>query len=256
MSITRKRAGRKSWETRQAFNNTVGNFAQAMAEKIWKYDSPVTKAMIIERTAKETGKAEVITFSQAYAELSGWLGKSFVNTSEEGFSDMLAETFFQNAQIHTPKGVYRLWVKPEPKPVETLMINLNDRQAEFKEASSRAADSDLEVFADFERDVHIVVNRRNNHEYKINLKPVDGKVLVSCECGDFIHRNRICKHISAFLQDCLCSILAKFSSPAPKAPAFIPKSVPCACVYNWDDKYTDYCPAHAAEARELERMAT
>ncbi|MDB5478840.1 MAG: hypothetical protein JWM96_1335, partial [Alphaproteobacteria bacterium] len=106
----RNRAGRKSYETKLQRFETIRNFAQAMAEKKWKYDAATTKAMIIERTAN--GKTEVITFSQAYGELSMWLNVTFANISESGLSDMLAETFMQKAAIHTRKAVYRLWVKP------------------------------------------------------------------------------------------------------------------------------------------------
>lgn len=215
---TRNRAGRKAYETKLNNFATIKNFAAAMAEKRWKFDSATTKAMIITRTAKETGKTEVITFSQAYAELSGWADRAFVNTSENGLSDMLAETFFQGAIVHTPKAAYQLWVKPEAKEAaaaaETLMINLNDRQEEFQAALKRAAASDLEVYADFERDAFVVVNHSNSHEYRVELKPVGGKALISCTCEDFKRRNRICKHQSAVLQDSLCDILSRFSAAA------------------------------------------
>jgi hypothetical protein len=83
MSITRKRAGRKSWETRQRFNNVVGDFFQALASAPKPvFDNSVTKTMVIERVVKESRKKEVITFSQAYGELSMWLGKAFENISE------------------------------------------------------------------------------------------------------------------------------------------------------------------------------
>lgn len=79
------------------------------AEAVWQYDTQTTKAMIIERTAKETGRREVITFNQAYGELSIWLGKAFVNISDYGFSDMLAAEFFQGAVFHTRRAEYRFW---------------------------------------------------------------------------------------------------------------------------------------------------
>lgn len=74
MSITRKRAGRKAYETKLNNFAAIRNFAAAMAEKKWKFDSATTKAMIIERTTN--GRTEVITFSQAYGELSGWCDKA------------------------------------------------------------------------------------------------------------------------------------------------------------------------------------
>lgn len=109
MSITRKRAGRRSWETRMRFSRNLTNFVQALAAKEWKFDAATTKAMVIERSATVTGKKEVITFNQAYGELSMWLDKSFANISEDGLSDMLAETFFQGARLVTGKAEYRLW---------------------------------------------------------------------------------------------------------------------------------------------------
>ncbi len=65
------------------------------------------KTLVIER--RWQGKREVITFSQAYTELSGWLGRSFSNCSEWGFSDSLFEMFIKGSVIHTPKAEYRLW---------------------------------------------------------------------------------------------------------------------------------------------------
>jgi hypothetical protein len=214
MSITRKRAGRKSWETRVRFNSDVSNFFTALGSASRKFDTETTKAMIIERYAKEAGKTEIITFRQAYVELSGWVDRAFFNTSESGLSDMLAETFFQGAQVHTPKAVYRLWVKPETKrvaAVQPLMICINDRQTEFKESLSRSEKSDLEVFPDFDRDTFVVVNHDSGKEYQVVLKAAGGKMLASCTCGDFINRSRICKHIGKALRDALCGILAKFS---------------------------------------------
>lgn len=112
--MSKTRAGRKSWETRVNFNIAIGNFAQAVAVNKWKYSIQETKSMIIERTVKATSKKEVITFAQAYGELSIWLKKSFDNSSELGFSDMLADTFLQkNTVVHSGKAEYRLWVKPE-----------------------------------------------------------------------------------------------------------------------------------------------
>ncbi len=107
----RSRAGRMGYETRVNFSRAVGEFAQAFALKEWKYSLNDQKAMVIIRTAKDSGKKEVITFNQAYAELSQWLDKSFANISEDGFSDMLTETFLQNAEVHTSKAVYRLWTR-------------------------------------------------------------------------------------------------------------------------------------------------
>lgn len=110
MSITRKRAGRASWETRVNYNNDLREAARAIGKAEWKHNSNTTKAMIIERTA-EGGSKEVITFSQAYGELSMWLNIAFANITEMGFSDMLADEFFAGATLSTKKAEYRLWVK-------------------------------------------------------------------------------------------------------------------------------------------------
>ena len=115
-AISRSRAGRKSWQTRVNYTNAVGDAVKAMANAPQpKYGDSITRAMIIERTAN--GKTEVITFSQSYGELSMWLDKSFANISESGFSDMLAETFFQGAKVCTAKAEYRLWLKEPAAPV-------------------------------------------------------------------------------------------------------------------------------------------
>lgn len=107
--MSRTRAGRKAYQTRVDFSRNVGEVIQSFAAKQWKYSLTETKAMVITRTAKETGGREVITFAQAFGELSQWLDRAFANISEDGLSDMLTETFLQGAEIHTGKAVYRLW---------------------------------------------------------------------------------------------------------------------------------------------------
>jgi hypothetical protein len=107
MSIRKRRAGRKSWETRLAFVADVGNFAAAMADAEWKYTAAETDAIRVVRKAKATGAEETISFSRAYAEISPWLGRSFSNNSDFGLSDMLAESLLRNAVIHTGKAEYR-----------------------------------------------------------------------------------------------------------------------------------------------------
>jgi hypothetical protein len=99
MLKTRKNQSSRSTVDLSSVMNAIGN-----AE--WKYDSKVTKAMIIERTAKETGKREAITFSQAYGELSMWLDKAFANISESGFSDMIAAEIFPRSRVsHQPRRI-------------------------------------------------------------------------------------------------------------------------------------------------------
>lgn len=108
--MSRTRRGRKSWETRMNFNRTVGSFAAAYAAKEFKFSTAETKAMVIIRT-DNTGRREIITFNQAYGELSLWEGKAFTNVSPDAFSDMLCETFKQRAVIFTRRASYRLWTK-------------------------------------------------------------------------------------------------------------------------------------------------
>jgi hypothetical protein len=100
---------------------------------------------------------------------------------------------------------------------ETLMICLNGRERELLEATKRADISDLKVFPDFEFDSFVVVNLENNHEYKVSLKVIRGKVIASCEesggelCRDFKFRGRICKHLAKVLRDCELAYLAKLA---------------------------------------------
>lgn len=101
MNITKTRQTRRRSETTISFDFT------ADVPQI-KFGSQVTKAMIIERTA-QNGSREVITFSQAYSELSMWINRSFANISEMGFSDALCEMFLSNSTIFTSKASYKLW---------------------------------------------------------------------------------------------------------------------------------------------------
>lgn len=81
------------------------------------------------------------------------------------------------------------------------MISLTARKREFVAALSRGAKSRLEVFADFERDTFVVVNHASGKEYRVVLKTENSEVFASCECGDFIYRERVCKHIGDVLAD-------------------------------------------------------
>lgn len=100
-------------------------------------------------------------------------------------------------------------VSLEEFKAESEMICLSDRKREFAEAIQRAEKSNLEVYADFEPDTFVVVNRSNGHEYRVMLKTKDGQVFARCECADFIHRERICKHISEVLTDMIFGHLAR-----------------------------------------------
>ena len=107
MSIRNRRAGRKSWNTRIRFEVAVSDAVVEIGKLQFKYSNVETKAMVIEREAN--GMRQTITFSTAYGELSGWVGKTFSNHSDLGLSDSLVEMFRSGASIHTRKAVYRLW---------------------------------------------------------------------------------------------------------------------------------------------------
>lgn len=116
--MSRTTAARKGHETRRKFLRSFGNFAAALAAKETKFSIEQTKAMVIERTAKATGKREVITFNQAYGELSMWSKNTFKDVfdednSELGFSDLLTEAFLEGKTITTAKAVYTLWQRAE-----------------------------------------------------------------------------------------------------------------------------------------------
>lgn len=107
--MSRTRSGRKAWETRVEFDAGVGAVAAAMSEKKWKYDSQATKAMVIERIDNATGLKRVITFSLAYGELAYQENLAFSNNSEDGFSDMLCDIFFDGSIVWTRRATFRLW---------------------------------------------------------------------------------------------------------------------------------------------------
>lgn len=86
---------------------------------------------------------------------------------------------------------------------EPDMLCITDRKAEFIEALNRAEKSDLEVFADWEKDSFVVKNYTNDNEYRVNLDSANGKLFAECECKDYEFRKRICKHISAVLTDAM-----------------------------------------------------
>lgn len=64
------------------------------------------------------------------------------------------------------------------------MICIAERRAEFTEALTRGKNSDLEVYADWDKDAFVVVNNDNNAEYRVHLESRDGQLFGSCECPD------------------------------------------------------------------------
>jgi len=92
-------------------------------------------------------------------------------------------------------------IAPQVENVPNLAICLNDRKDEFKSALKRGAEENLEVFAGWDRDTFHVVNKTNGSDYRVEFETVDGRIYAECECKDFIFRKRVCKHISATLQE-------------------------------------------------------
>lgn len=92
---------------------------------------------------------------------------------------------------------------------ETTMLCLSERQDEFISALARAKNSNLSVYADFERDNFVVVNTDNKSEYRVRLESKHGQFYAECGCPDFIHRKRVCKHISSVLTETVFGFLAK-----------------------------------------------
>lgn len=88
---------------------------------------------------------------------------------------------------------------------ETLQICLNDRLPELISAIERAENSNLKVFADWEKDHYVVVNYDNPtkpREYRIVLQTRNMRVFASCICPDFKNRSRCCKHIAITAKEC------------------------------------------------------
>lgn len=98
-------------------------------------------------------------------------------------------------------------INVEAETVSNL-ICLSDRKEEFMQALNRAKNSDLIVYADFEPDTFVVVNRGKS-EYRVKLQTVSGQLYAECGCPDFKFRKRICKHIGEVLTETVCGTLAK-----------------------------------------------
>jgi hypothetical protein len=105
-------------------------------------------------------------------------------------------------------------VNLEEFKAESEMICLSDRKPEFVSALQRAEKSNLEIYEDFEHDTFVVVNRSNNHEYRVALQSKDGAVFAKCTCADFTNRKRICKHIGETLANRMFGQLARIDAAA------------------------------------------
>ena len=82
------------------------------------------------------------------------------------------------------------------------MLCLTDRKQEFKQASERADQSELYVFYNAP-DYYGVVNGRSRVNYSVNFKTIEGRIFADCDCGDFVFRKRLCKHIAAVIDELL-----------------------------------------------------
>lgn len=90
--------------------------------------------------------------------------------------------------------------------VNRKMICLSTRKTEFVEAFERGRNSNLEVYADWDKDAFVVVNSDNKAEYRVKLESHKGQLFAECECPDFTYRKRICKHISTVLVNALFQV--------------------------------------------------
>ena len=90
-------------------------------------------------------------------------------------------------------------VQIERRVSSAKMICLSERRKEFVEALERGKNSNLEVYADWDKDAFVVVNRDNRFEYRVRLETSGGQLFAECECPDFQYRKRVCKHTSAVL---------------------------------------------------------
>lgn len=93
-------------------------------------------------------------------------------------------------------------VQIEPR-VSPKMICLTERRAEFTEALQRGKDCSFDVYADWDKDAFVVVNRDNFNEYRVRLETHKTRLFAECECKDFTFRKRICKHIGEVLTNAL-----------------------------------------------------
>jgi len=93
----------------------------------------------------------------------------------------------------------------EPQ-VSDKMICISERRTEFVEALNRGKNSDLEVYADWDKDAFVVVNNDKAAEYRVKLETRNNKIFGECECKDFEFRKRTCKHISAVLVDAFFTV--------------------------------------------------
>ena len=96
---------------------------------------------------------------------------------------------------------------PQTAPeIADKMICLSERKFEFIEALGRGKDNDFEVYADWEKDTFVVVNRDNKNEYRVIFETRGKKLFGMCDCPDFKFRKRTCKHLGCVLVDALFTV--------------------------------------------------
>ncbi|MGC2239096.1 MAG: SWIM zinc finger family protein [Pyrinomonadaceae bacterium] len=105
-------------------------------------------------------------------------------------AEMLAGKILEEAALENSVGAE---ISAETAKAEMLCVSA--RRIEFVPALERAAKSNLTVYADFEPDTFVVVNKDNGNEYRVNMKTIDGQLFSDCECEDYCYRRRVCKHI-------------------------------------------------------------
>ena len=85
------------------------------------------------------------------------------------------------------------------RQISLNMICISHRKTEFAEALVRSKSSRLEVFADWDKDAFVVVNKDNRSEHRVKFGTFAGKLFGECSCRDFDFRKRVCKHLSEVL---------------------------------------------------------
>lgn len=112
------------------------------------------------------------------------------------------------SEINSIKSVKTFEAVEEVSEIESRKLSLNERRDEMESAMKRSRNSDLEVFNGFEQNVYFVKNHNQSSEYKVELEMVGKLIAAECECPDFIHRTRICKHIAVTLNEIFNGLVA------------------------------------------------
>jgi hypothetical protein len=85
--------------------------------------------------------------------------------------------------------------------LNATMICLHERErSEMRAALKRGFENEFAVFADWDRDAFVIVNKTKNTEYRVRLDTQAGRTFAMCSCPDFTYRKKVCKHIAEVLQ--------------------------------------------------------